>query len=81
MRSKNASQVQASLDGYFKKIETYLSGINYMPQITSVYDTDVYKEAVRVIEFFDEDEKKEHTKRLDDMIQSRMAKVEMAAKS
>ena len=81
MRSKNTSQVQASLDGYFSKIETYLSRINYLPQINSVYDTDVYKEAVRIIEFFEKKKKKERTKRLDDMIQSRMAKVEMVAKS
>ncbi len=81
IRTKNASQVKAWLDSYLDKIETYLSAINYLPQITSIYSTDIYNETLSIIDFFDWEDKKKQTTNLENIIQSHINRVERSHKS
>ncbi len=81
IRSKNLDDIKKSLEEYFEKIQDYLSLINYLPQITSVYNKEEYIEAIKIIEILDEDERKTQTRNIEDIIASHIARIEKVKKS
>lgn len=54
-----------------KHISEYMEGIDYLPQITSIYSTDLWKNTEQMLSYLSEEDRKLQKKKMSDIVQSR----------
>lgn len=58
-----------------KHISEYMEGIDYLPQITSIYSTDLWKNTEQMLSYLSEEDRKLQRKKMSEIIQSRQMKL------
>jgi len=58
-----------------KHISEYMEGIDYLPQITSIYSTDLWKNTEQMLSYLSEEDRKLQRKKMSEIVQARQMKL------
>ena len=70
-RDSHQEDIQEKIDINLNTIKEYLEGLDYMPQLTSVYNTDVWKHTENMIGYLDEEGKKKNKDAMKSLVKTR----------
>lgn len=74
-REENIQQILDNIEVNFGKIEDFLSWIDYLPQITNVYKTDIRIQTESMIEYLESNQKSTYTQKLTSLVIQRQQQI------
>ncbi len=74
-RIKNTDSIIVNIDEKIKEVEAFLSNINYLPQITQVYNNPLYLETEGFVDLLEDEQKKTYKQKLEEIILNKIEKL------
>jgi hypothetical protein len=74
-RVQNEEKIKNIVEESIEKLKSFLSSINYLPQITQIYNDDLYKQTENLVNYLDDDNKRIFKDKLKELISKRISEI------
>jgi len=80
-QNDHKEQIVEDVKNNLKLISDYMEGIDYLPQITSVYGTDLWKQTEQILWHLNDEDRKMYKKQMTDLVSARQNHLSRQAKT
>lgn len=70
-QTEHLETITQDIDANCKHISAYMEGIDYLPQVTSIYGTDLWKQTEVMLTYLDDTHRKSYKKKMSDIVLAR----------
>jgi hypothetical protein len=74
-RIRNTDSIIVNIDEKIKEVEIFLSNINYLSQITQVYNNPLYLETEGFLDLLEDEQKEAYKQKLEEIISNKIEKL------